>query len=256
MTLTLSNIDPPAALVLDFSGISHCGTVRERNQDACVVDQAAGLLLVADGVGGQGDGSWASLRAVTLMRRYLQLAIRYVRPRSNESRERVVRAGLEFCSLQMRRKSVLVGGKSSGTTLVGLWAPPGAPAATAFNIGDSSLFKVTSAVIIKISHDHSLHQLWVDGGNVGTEPSKRVITQAIGISPDIHAHVTSFSIAPGDAFVACTDGLTAALSRPEIGKIVRSNATATEGTRILLDNALLQAAQDNVTAAVCKITSR
>src|SRR6185437_13526593 len=72
---------------------------------------------------------------------------------------------------------------TSGTTIVGAWAPHGAKGmATAFNVGDSRLFHLSAAGLEKISYDHSLHQLWLDGGKVGAEPSKRVIVQAVGIS--------------------------------------------------------------------------
>ncbi len=119
-----------------------------------------------------------------------------MRPRTNQDRERLIHAALRFCSKQMHRHAVLVGGKRSSTTLVGFWAPPDqAGSATAFNIGDSSLFRITQNAIAKLSHDHSLRQIWVDGGRISAEPSKRVITQAMGISPEIHAHITSFAIA-------------------------------------------------------------
>lgn len=252
MTLTLGSLD--RSLAFDFSGISHNGTVRAHNQDAWSVDAGAGLLLVADGVGGQGDGSWASTRAVSLVGRYLRRAARYSQPHDGESRERIVQTAIAFCSQYMHRHTVLVGGKPSGTTLVGFWAPPGhCGNATVFNVGDSSLFRITRSAITKVSRDHSLHQLWLDSGKIGTEPSKRVITQALGISPEIQAHVASVPLAAGDSFVACTDGLTGALSRPEIGEIVRLSETAREGTRALLDDALQHLARDNVTAAVCKV---
>jgi protein phosphatase len=256
MSPAVNPVPQGASLALDISALTHSGTVRNRNQDAWAVDKCIGLLLVADGVGGQGDGSWASQRAVQLVGSYLRRATRYVRPRTGESRERLVRSAVEFCSRQMRRQAVPVGGKPSGTTLVGFWAPAGADGATVFNVGDSSLFRVTVGGITKISHDHSLHQIWMDGGRVGTEPSKRVITQALGISAEIHPHVASLVVARGDSFVACTDGLTGALSRPEIGAIVLANGSAAEGTRALLADALQHKARDNVTAAVCKVAAR
>jgi PPM family protein phosphatase len=254
MTLPLEQAGPRKPLALDFSAMSHTGTARASNQDAWAVVAEAGLLLVADGVGGQGDGTWASARAVTLVSSYLRRALRFVEPGSTASRERIVRAAMAFCSAQMHRKAVLVGGKASGTTLVGFWAPPGHGGnASVFNVGDSSLFRIMDGVATKISRDHSLHQLWVDGGMIGAEPSKRVITQALGISPEIQPHVMSFKIAPGEAYLACTDGLTGVLSRPRIVEIVRMSATASDGTRALLEDALRRLARDNVTAAVCKV---
>ncbi len=256
MTLAFQRVRTPPPLCLDLSAMSHSGAVRASNQDAWLIDPEMGLLLIADGVGGQGNGAWASRRAVWLVARYLRRAARYTLPRSAQSHEELVRAALHFCERQMRRHAMLVGGRPSGTTLVGLWISPRQSAgAVAFNIGDSSLFRIAGTAATKISHDHSLHQLWVNGGQIGTEPSKRVITQALGISANIHPHIHSFTVEPGDVFVACTDGLTGALSQAQIAATVSSHAQASEGTRALLCAALEHLARDNVTAAVCKVAS-
>ena len=256
-TIDLRKVRPAPSgrpLVLDICAVSHTGTTRARNQDAWCVDPDMGLMLVADGVGGQGDGSWASRRAVTLMRRFLGHAAAMLKPAGARDREKVVRRSLVFINRAMQRAPLAAGQKRSGTTLVGLWVPPcGDGQATAFNVGDSSLFRIAATGAVKVSRDHSLHQLWVDGGKVGTEPSKRVIVQALGISPEISPHQASFALKTGETYLACTDGLTGSVPLNEIMAIAGAANPAESVTQNLILGALKGQARDNVTAAVCKV---
>ena len=48
-------------------GITDVGRVRQSNQDAVLVDEAAGLFVVCDGVGGHKGGEVASAMAIDYM---------------------------------------------------------------------------------------------------------------------------------------------------------------------------------------------
>lgn len=104
-----------------------------------------------------------------------------------------------------------------------------------------------------MSHDHSLHQLWVEGGKIGTEPSKRVIVQALGISPLVTPYVVSFPILPGTVMVACTDGLTGTLTPEDIGGVLDGCNSAAKAASALVQMVLAGRARDNVTVAVCRL---
>jgi protein phosphatase len=53
------------------AGLSDPGLARKHNEDRFVVDAAAGLLMVADGVGGHNAGALASTEAVAAIRQSL-----------------------------------------------------------------------------------------------------------------------------------------------------------------------------------------
>jgi serine/threonine protein phosphatase PrpC len=240
--------------VRDVATASHRGHVRARNEDAWASDARLGLMLVADGVGGHGDGRRASTRAISLVLRFITRSARRTGTGTVAQRETIVTRALEFAHEQLRRENRRDGqNKPSGTTIVGLWLPVGGDMATAFNIGDSSLLHFWAGGAQKKSRDHSLHQLWLEGGGIGTEPSKRVIVQALGISAAIAPHIVSFPVVPGSVIVACTDGLTGTLAPERIASLLAGIPSAAEGAAALLKEVLAGRARDNVTVAVCRL---
>jgi protein phosphatase len=244
--------DQTVGAVPDIATLSHRGRSRERNEDCWANESSIGLALVADGVGGQGDGSWASRRAVDLVRRFFVKAAWAGMPVSLEEQESVVLRALQFAHRVLRKANL---GRpmraASGTTIVGLWAPGGPGAmATAFNIGDSRLFRFSAAGLEKMSKDHSLHQMWLDGGKMGAEPSKRVIVQALGISSPLTPHILSFPWHSGEKVLACTDGLTGTVSQARISEILASHAGSQAGADALVAEVLAGPAPDNITVCV------
>ena len=236
----------------DIATASHRGHVRARNEDAWASDSRLGLMLVADGVGGQGDGKRASSRAIRLMLRFIVRSARWTNVRTAEQREKIVARALRFAHERLLLDNRL-DAKASGTTIVGFWMPVGVDLATVFNVGDSSLLYVWGGVARKISRDHSLHQLWLEGGKIGTEPPKRVIVQALGISSSVAPHIVSFPAIPGSVTVACTDGLTGTVDSDRVAEIMAGSTTAAQGASALVKEVLTGRARDNVTVAVCRL---
>src|SRR5688500_10130366 len=81
-------------------GLSHPGVVREENEDSWLTDTRLGLAMVADGVGGHGDGAWASQEATRLISRFIARVFQRWSGRGAESfqepslQERVVRRAI------------------------------------------------------------------------------------------------------------------------------------------------------------------
>lgn len=240
----------PKAAAADMANLSHRGHVRERNEDCCRIEVGRGLSIVADGVGGHGDGQWASQKAVALVTAML------LRGTADDIWNPKVRETIITDALQVANDAMLTenaeSGVASGSTVAGVWAPGATGWVTAFNVGDSPIFHLSQGFLRKISRDHSLFQLWVDGGRIGKEPSKRMIVQAMGISEPLTPHLVSFPVAPGDAVLLCTDGLVGALSPDEIVKHVLGAASAGEACENLLQAALAGPAADNLTVSVCR----
>jgi len=236
--------------MLDIAAASHLGHARRRNEDCCFNAPAQGLSVVADGVGGQGDGAWASQRAVELFcGRIIGLDGAHA---GREGREAAILECLQFTHGEMRTENHTGADKPSGTTIAGICAPQGAAGlVTAFNVGDSPVFHFTRGRMAKVSRDHSVHQLWLDGGRVGKEPGKRMIVQAVGISEQLSPHIVSFPVLPGDAVLICTDGLSGALEPVRMAEFLAEAKSSQNACDLLLNEALAGAARDNVTVSVC-----
>lgn len=229
----------------NFAAVSHPGHVRPRNEDSYLIVAGKGLALVADGVGGQGDGAWASKRAAELFAPALSEA-------SAADQEEKIGTALVAVHGRMFQETRADGAKPSGTTIAGIWAPKGnAGPATVFNVGDSSVFHYSKGRIAKVSRDHSLYQLWLDGGRVGREPGKRMIVQALGISDQVSPYIAPLTLLPGDAILICTDGLSGVLPPSRMAQLLAEHPGAQGACDALLNEVLSGPAADNVTVSVC-----
>lgn len=248
--MSIAESQAAAPSLADMANLSHRGHVRERNEDSCRIESSRGLCIVADGVGGHGDGQWASQKTVALVTAMLSRGTSED-ILSPKARETIIADALQLANDAMLTENARTG-LASGSTVAGIWAPAGAGWATAFNVGDSPIFHLSQGIIQKISRDHSVFQLWVDGGRIGKEPSKRMIVQAMGISEPLTPHLLSFRVRPGDTVLLCTDGLIGALSTQQIVDLLASAKGAAAACEGLLRAALAGPAADNLTVAVCR----
>lgn len=240
-------ISPKRRQSLDFAAVSHLGHSRTRNEDVGYVASERGLAIVADGVGGQGDGAWASRRAVDLI-------VHRLKPLgASDAREATMMELLQQVNRQMSAETRSLNMEPSGTTIAGIWAPHGEESPViVFNVGDSSVFHLSSKGMSKLSQDHSLYQLWIDGGRVGREPGKRVIVQAMGISEHLTPHLASVRICKGESMLLCTDGLSGAVSIERMAVVMAEEESSKTVCDVLLCDALAGAATDNITISICR----
>lgn len=236
-----------ATRAMDFAAVSHLGHARVRNEDCCYVAADKGLAIVADGVGGQGDGAWASRRAVELISQSLEGV------GATHDAGAAVLDVLQRVHAQMFQETRTGSGKPSGTTIAGIWAPEGSHGPlTIFNVGDSPVYLHSKGRLTKLSHDHSLYQLWLDGGRVGREPAKRMIMQALGISEQLAPHIAKVQVESGDSVLICTDGLSGAVPLERMTKVLAGKKSSQNACDILVCDALAGTASDNVTVSVCR----
>ncbi len=234
-----------ATITRNFAAVSHLGHSRARNEDSYCIAAASGLALVADGVGGQGDGAWASKRAMELFVPSLACV-------SDIDQQAAIAEVLAAVHAQMFTETRADNERPSGTTIAGIWAPKGSRGpATVFNVGDSPVFHFSKGRIAKVSRDHSLYQLWLDGGRVGREPAKRMIVQALGISDQLSPFIAPLTLLPGDAVLICTDGLSGAIPPSRMAQLLAEFPGSQGACRALLGEALAGPAADNVTVSVC-----
>ena len=89
--------------------------------------------------------------------------------------------------------------------------------------------------------------------NARHHPRRHIITRSVGNQPIVQSSLRIETLAPGDTFVLCTDGLWEPLEDAEIAEIVCSNSPA-EGCQTLVALALARQTTDNLSVQIMRVT--
>jgi serine/threonine protein phosphatase PrpC len=251
-------------------GVSDIGRRRLSNEDAFLVDDALGLYVVADGMGGHNAGEVASGEAVDTLHGMVK--------REEESLRAVDRlvgadAQTEELVAAMRRTQRLVESavqaatymvfglgeanperKGMGTTLSVLLLR-GAWAVTA-QVGDSRIYMAREGRAEQVTEDHTLVAWQLKRGLITAEEArhsrqKNVITRAVGSREYVQVDTRSFPVRAGDRFLLCSDGLHGYLDEPEIAPLLKG--TLQEAAKRAVELANQRGGRDNITAVVVEL---
>jgi serine/threonine protein phosphatase PrpC len=196
--------NPPA---LAMSGVSDKGRVREHNEDAIRWDALGGWAILADGMGGHLAGEVASALAIETIASRLSVFMEDEPALAQVTlREAVVEANRAIHA----QAQADICCHNMGTTVVAVLCHDGWLSCA--HVGDSRLYRFNAEGLALLSHDHSLVQELVDEGFLSREEAavsvhKNVITRALGVQEAVDVDVLQVSVAPGDLFLLCSDGL-------------------------------------------------
>lgn len=243
----MSGSDDARLFLLDGLGISHIGNKREENQDDYLVDVAAGLFAVADGVGGLTGGQQAS-RAVIAALSGLGEARDMAALRQTFERQ------ITAANAQLR-DLIAASGNALGTTLAALLIRNGRYLCAW--AGDSRIYLVREGRIAPLTQDHNEANELLRQGTLNAEearvwPRRHVITRAIGAQDEIELEFRDGEILARDLFLLCSDGLTTHLSDPEILGAIEGR-TLDEAAEALIGQTLQRGGSDNVTVILVAI---
>ncbi len=214
------------------AAVSHCGKVRERNEDAYACRNDLGVWAVADGLGGYQAGAIASGMVASIVEG-LEAG------RGFEDRIAQLVRGLGVVNgclrvLAERDPDVTLAGSTIAAVLV-----EGAAAVCVW-VGDSRVYRLRAAALEQLSRDHSEAAEGVDN---------HVITRAVGGPEPLEAEIERADARPGDRFLLCTDGLYGQVSAQEIAAALALEDP--ERACAYLERAALAGeAPDNLTAVV------
>ncbi len=179
---------------------------RPENEDSCQVAVRDDMLclVLADGVGGNGNGRLAADTVTDTILEHFRYCT-FNKPTSNiileaieEANKNVVALQTEDCHLQATCVTLWIEKTADGYKAV--WA----------HVGDSRLYFYKNKILISVTKDHSLKELWKDKADIlDLDISKNVIWQAIGenngVKPDIgEAFIKKDEKAE---FFICSDGI-------------------------------------------------
>ncbi len=230
------------------------GLKRNNNQDFVYasnhkVGALNGLLIVADGMGGQAAGDLASRLCVEAM-------VDAIEASRQAGAVKVLSEAIRSANRAVTQKAAsdpdLMG---MGTTLVA--ATPENGSLFVANVGDSRLYLLDDDRIEQITHDHSLVEEMVRAGKLRREqaknhPKKNIITRAIGEEGDPEIDFFDVSLNPGDIALLCSDGLTNMVEDEQIFRIVRGSGSLQEAGGKLIDAANRAGGRDNISVVLAR----
>lgn len=231
------------------SAVTHCGAVRNMNEDAYLSRNDDGLWVVADGMGGHEAGEVASEMITASLAR-----LNVEQPLAD-----VVDA-LEDTLLEVHQKIRAYSrthcqGRTMGSTVVTLLLRDNV--GVCLWAGDSRLYRFRDQRLQQISDDHSQVNEMLNRGMITAEearnhPASNVITRAVGASETLYVDVTLMELRKGDVYLLCSDGLYGAVSETDMMRHL-GTADVEAGAQALIEDALRAGARDNVTVIMVQI---
>jgi serine/threonine protein phosphatase PrpC len=214
------------------------------------------LLLVADGMGGQGSGKQASSIAVHSLTTYVLNSMHWffrLRQDSDHDFQDDLRSALEHCQQQVFAASEKVPEREGmGTTLTMaylIW-----PRLYVLHVGDSRCYLFRKSRLKRVTRDHTVAQHLVEEGLLEDPESSQwthVLWNVIGgESDELRPEVYKAELALGDTLLLCTDGLTRHVSDAAIAEMLAAPSSSAETCQRLIDAANAAGGTDNITVIV------
>ena len=230
---------------LVVGAVTDVGLVRDHNEDGYLVDEAVGLLAVADGMGGHLGGEVASATALAALRRALA---------DNGDLGRSVEIANDVVFERSISDRALRG---MGTTLTaGLIDDDGH--LLIGHVGDSRAYLWRDQQLSRLTTDHSLVEELMAAGELTEEeaerdPRRSMITRALGLEPNVTVDLYTVDLVAGDRIVLCSDGLTSMVRESEAVAILAVESDPARAARHLVEAANAAGGVDNTTVVVADI---
>lgn len=220
---------------------------REHNEDAFFVDDALGLMVVADGVGGHQAGEVASQVTCEVLARDVQ--------HIGDLEGAIRRANLEV------RDAVAAGrGKAGMATTVVAAQFDGADYELAW-VGDSRAY-LWDGQLKLLTRDHSYVEALLEKGQITFaearhHPRKNVIVQAIGLQDEDKLRVggNRGQLKAGEILLLCSDGLSDVVDCGRLAAILSREELLQQRCHELVQAAVQSGGRDNITVVLVQMAA-
>lgn len=214
------------------------------------------LLVVADGMGGQGYGRTASRLAARSLVEYMSdfpgLQQRTLQPLLSLLSAGVQQANRIVYERNQQRQTIM------GTTMTAALVIE--TTAYVAHVGDSRLYLYHApAGLAQITHDHSVVAALVAAGIIGpddiyTHPHRNQIYRSLGERATVEVETATVPLTAGDILLVCSDGLWEMVRVHQIAAILTTPMpTPTDTAHALIQAALLSGGVDNISAIVAEV---
>ena len=216
------------------------------------------LLVVADGMGGQGHGQEASQIAVQSLTEYVSGSLG-AQQRLPEDFLPLLRAGVQSANRVVYERNQQQE-TAMGTTMTAVLVIE----ATAYvaHVGDSRLYLHREpAGLVQVTRDHSAVAVLVAEGiiapdDIYTHPMRNRIYRSLGEEATVEVDASAVPLEALDKLLLCSDGLWEMVRDPQIAAIVATRmSTPSETAQALIQVALAGGGDDNVSAIVAQVSN-
>ena len=256
MTVDCMHVKPG----IEVASLSDVGCQRENNEDSYLYwepsddeefQRKGRLAVIADGMGGHEGGQEASRMAVETVREVYDRAL--LDDPQAALVESMVAAHARIQDYAEHHPAF----QGMGTTCTAL-VLRGTQLHFA-HVGDSRLYLVRGARIVRLTRDHSYVGRLVESGIVRAEdaekhPQRHILTAALGAGRELAVDAPEQSVAlqEGDDLLLCTDGLWSVVTEEELETVVSGNNPA-ECCAALVKLARQRGGPDNITLQVLRV---
>lgn len=241
-----------------ITGLTDAGRMREQNEDNIAMAPEAGLVVVADGMGGHRAGEIASRLAVEVIQRHVLNTL----SEAGESGNGSIEVALVRDAIQLANQAIYAHARENpeyagmgSTVVVALFY---GDKLCVGHVGDSRLYRFRDTILEQVTEDHSVVQELISRGLVTAEEarqsiSKNLVTRALGIDPDVEADVAEHDVYDDDVYLLCSDGLNDVLADGDIELMLTEHGRNLEVTaRQMVDTANERGGPDNISVILVR----
>ena len=241
----------------EFFCATDTGRARNNNEDSVAVDDAAALMILADGMGGYNAGEVASNMVTSFIKTELG---RWLLEAATNASDTDVRRAMDIC-LDNANRAIFNAANSNpqyagmGTTLVmGVFRDG---RLLLGHVGDSRAYRLRAGRLTQITHDHSLLQEQIDAGLITPEQAafstnKNLVTRAVGVEDTVLLETHLHDVLPGDVYLLCSDGLSDMLDDDTIARLLQASESLAECASALVDAANEAGGRDNISVVLAR----
>ena len=243
---------------LEFYFALDTGRARSNNEDSVAVDEAHGLAVLADGMGGYNAGEVASHMATSFiiaeLGRWLEVA-------ADKATDVELRRAMDICVDNANRAIYDAANADPqyagmGTTLV--VAHVRGNELRIGHVGDSRAYRWRGNALEQITRDHSLLQEQIDAGLITPEQAaysanKNLVTRAVGVEDSVQLETHLHELHAGDVVLMCSDGLTDMLPDSVLARLLQSHDALPAVGQAMIAAANEAGGKDNISLILIRV---
>lgn len=246
------------AIKVRGASLTNQGMVRKENQDAFFADQAKGLFIVADGMGGHAAGATAARRVVEklpqlVLEQYGRLGQNGKAVTDAEIGQALRKAAIKLNAEIHSEGAADIEKRGMGATVVLAsfvenWV-------YLMHLGDSRAYLWRRRYFQQLTEDHTVGMMLLRLNQITPEdlaqkPVLQRLSRCVGMEGEAKPDVQKMVVQKGDRLLLCSDGLTKMVGDEQLSEILGLEAEPEAICKRLVAAANAAGGQDNVTAVV------